>query len=64
MAKNETAKPAADQLAELEIGEQASVNGSTYIRVPGGFMVAYGNTACFVPLTEHAAGELGLTWEE
>jgi len=57
-------KKISDVLADLEIGGKTDHNGTTYLRVPGGFIVLIGNTSAFVPLSEVACGELGIEFEK
>lgn len=58
MAK-ETKEP--ETIADLELMESMEVNGMKVTRVPGGMIYLIGSTSTFVPLTELALQECGLT---
>lgn len=62
--KKEPATSAADRLADKNIGERCTIDGATFVRIPGGFVVLIGSTSCFAPLTDFACAELGIALEQ
>lgn len=69
MAKKQTtaAEIAAQQtetLSALPLHETMKIPGWDVTRVPGGFIYARGTVTQYVPLTELAAGEIGLKLED